>query len=73
MDFDRNQFLTDVFERLVSLPGDPVRNIDRAIDDVIESHAKVLKRLAQNHREEILGMAEERRATGKLVPTRWKV
>jgi hypothetical protein len=73
MDYDRNQFLTDVFEKLVSLPGDPVAQIDVAISRIIDGHVKALRRLVQQHREEIIDMAEERRRTGKPVPTRWKV
>jgi hypothetical protein len=73
MDFDSNQFLTDVFETLLALPGDPVRQLDRAVDDVIEAHVDVLRMLAQQNRTAILDMTEERRKTGKPVATRWKV
>ena len=73
MDFDGNQFLTDVFEALLALPGDPVRQVDAAVADVIASHVDVLRRLAQANRAAILDMVEERRRTGKPVPTRWKV
>ena len=30
VDFDKNQFLTDMLEALLTLPGDPVKQIDRA-------------------------------------------
>ena len=73
MDYDRNQFLTDVFEKLVGMPGDPVRQIDHAVEEVIAQHLKVLRCLAQQHRTDLLSMAEGRRRTGKPVPTRWKV
>jgi hypothetical protein len=73
MDFDSNGFLTDVFEALVAATGDPARQIDHAIDDVITEHAEVLRKLAHLHREEVVGMAEERRRTGKMVKTRWRL
>ena len=73
MDFDANQFLTDVFEHLLTLPGDPVTQIDRSVDDVIASHVDVLRKLAQQHRTAVLEMVEERRKTGNPVPTRWSV
>jgi hypothetical protein len=73
MDFDSNQFLTDVFEALVGLPGDPVRQIDRAVEEVVAGHVKVLRRLAQTHRTDLLDMAEERKRTGKMVATKWRV
>jgi hypothetical protein len=73
MDFDKNQFLQDVFEALVALPGDPVTQIDGAVFRVVAAHAQVLGRLAQAHREDLLGMADERKRTGQPVPTRWKV
>ncbi len=72
MDFDANQFLTDVLDAVLALPGDPVRQIDRAVDAVIADHIAELHRLAQRNREAILDMAEERR-TGKPVATKWKV
>ena len=73
MDFDKSQFLQDVFEALVALPGDPVTQIDGAVFRVVAAHAQVLGRLAQEHREELLDMAEERKRTGQPVLTRWKV
>ena len=73
MDFDRNQFLTDVFENLLTLPGDPVTQMDQAVEDVIAAHTKVLRKLAQRHREDLLDMAEERRRTGEPVATQWRV
>ena len=73
MDFDRNHFLTDVLEKLVSLPGDSVRQLDHAVNEVVEAHAKVLRELAQRHRTELVEMAEERRRTGQPVATKWKV
>jgi hypothetical protein len=73
MDFDRNQFLTDVFEALVKAPGDPVRQIDGAIFRVIAAHTVTLHKLAQAHRQELIDMVEEHRKTGKPVPTSWKV
>jgi fructose-1,6-bisphosphatase/inositol monophosphatase family enzyme len=72
MDFDKNQFLSDLFESLLKMPGDPVTQIDRAVEDVIASHVKVLKRLAQHYRQDLLDMAEEHRTTGHPVVTRWK-
>ncbi len=78
MDFDENQFLTDVFEELVGTgtsrkpPKDPVREIDAAINNVIDEHVKVLRQVAQRHREAILGMAEEKYKNPKaIVRTRW--
>lgn len=73
MDHDRNQFLQDVFERILSLPGDPVRQADRAVEDVIAAHVDSLRRLAQEHRGEILDMVEERRRTGQPVAARWRI
>ncbi len=73
MDFDTDQYLTDVLEAVLSMPGDPIRQIDAAVEDVIAAHVDVLRKLAQRHREAILGMAEERRRTGRPVPCRWKV
>jgi hypothetical protein len=73
MDFDRYQLLQDVFEAMVALPGDPVTQIDGAVFRVVAAHAQVLRKLAQTHREDLLGMAEERRRTGKMVLTRWKL
>jgi hypothetical protein len=73
MDFDKGQFLTDVFEALVKAPGDPVRQIDGVIFRVIAAHSVTLHKLAQAHRQEFIEMAEERRATGKPVATKWKV
>jgi hypothetical protein len=67
VDFDKNQFLTDVFETLLALPGDPVRQIDHAIDDVIADHVLVLRKLAQKHREDIIGMVEERHPSGAVT------
>ena len=73
MDYDRNQFLTDVFEKLVRMPGDPVRSLDHAVHEVIEAHAKVLKQLAQEERENLLTMAEDKRKNPReLVKTRWR-
>jgi len=65
-------FLQDVFEVLVGLPGDPSRQIDHAVEDVITEHIAVLRKLAQTHREDLIGMAEEHRLTGKIVATRWR-
>ena len=61
MDFDRNHFLTDVFETLLGMRGDPVKNLDAAVHEVIEDHVKALKELAQEEREHLLTMFEERR------------
>lgn len=73
MDFDKNQFLTDIFETLVEQPGDPVRQIDYAIHAVIEQHVKALKRFADQERTNLLDMAEEKRANPKEpVKTRWR-
>jgi hypothetical protein len=72
MDFDKNQFLTDAFEVLITLPGDPVRQIDHAFEEVIADHVGVLRKLAQAHRKDLLAMAEERKLTGKMVQTRWR-
>ena len=68
MNFDENQFLTDIYEALVELPGDPVRQIDHAIHEVIGAHVKVLRKFAQEHRVEILEMAEERRQDRQAGP-----
>jgi hypothetical protein len=73
MDFDRNQFLRDVFEELARAPGDPVRQIDHAVFRVIARHSVALSKLAQTHRTEIIEMAEESRKTGRPVATRWRV
>jgi hypothetical protein len=73
MDYDKDQFLSDIFEALVLLPGDPMRQIDHAVNDVIAEHVKVLKRLAETHRQDLLGMTEERKQTGQPVATRWRV
>jgi hypothetical protein len=54
MEFDRNQFLTDVFEEILSRPGDPVRQIDHAIARVIDRATVALSRLAQAERENLL-------------------
>jgi hypothetical protein len=73
MDFSKDHFLTDIFEELISQPGDPVRQIDNAISTVIADHVKVLKAVAQEHREDLLGMAEERRTqkVRRPVLNRW--
>ena len=73
MDYDRDQFLTDVFERLLQLPGDPVRQLDHAVAETIEYVVKSLKRDAQEARTAILEMAEEKRKNprGGPVRTRW--
>ena len=73
MDFNKDQFLTDIFEELISQPGDPVRQIDHAIKSVIDDHVKWLKKIAQEHREDLLGMAEERRTQKIRAPVlnRW--
>ncbi len=87
---DSDHFLTDVFEQLIEdmrhgsrrnpPTGDPVRLIDKAIDKAIEVHVKVLRDIAQEHRTEILEMAEEFKEKNKdkkpgqqheLVRTRW--
>ncbi len=73
MDFDKSQFLQDVFEALLAVPGDPVAQIDGAIFRVVAAHAHTLGKVAQEHREDLLAMVEERRRTGKPVATRWKV
>jgi hypothetical protein len=73
VDFDANQFLTDVLDDVLALRGDPAQQIDRAVDDVIADHVAVLRRLAQRNREAIIDMVEERRRTGKPVATKWKV
>jgi hypothetical protein len=73
MDYDRNRFLTDVFETLITLSGDPVTQIDHAVEETIDEHVQVLRKLARLHREEVVGMAEERRRTGKMVKTRWRL
>jgi hypothetical protein len=61
MDYDRNHFLTDVFETVLKMRGDPVKNLDAAVNEVIEDHVKELKKLAQEEREHLLTMYEERR------------
>ena len=61
MDYDPNHFLTDVFSRLVKRPGDPVRQLDKAVEEEIEAVAKSLRHLAQEERENLLTMAEEKR------------
>jgi hypothetical protein len=85
-----DHFLTDVFEQLIEdmrqggrrgpPTGDPVRLIDHAIDKVIEVEVKILRELAQQHRKDILDMAEEFAEKNKdkrpgqqhdLVRTRW--
>jgi hypothetical protein len=72
MDFDRNHFLTDVFETVIHMRGDPVKNLDHAIHEVIEDHVKVLKELAQEEREHLLTMAEQRRKNPReMVKTLW--
>ena len=73
MDFDSNQFLTDVFEVLIKMPGEPVRQLDAAVEEIIADHVEILRKLAQRHRTDILSMAEERRTTGKMVMTRWRL
>ena len=73
VDYDKNQFLTDVYETLLAIPGDPVRHIDFAIEGVIAAHVQSLRRLAQRHRTELLDMVEEHRKTGKPVATKWRV
>ena len=72
MDYDKNQFLTDVFEALLTLPGDPVRQIDHAVEDAIAVHVEVLRKLAQHHRADLLDMVEERRRTGQPVHRPWR-
>ena len=72
MDFDKSQFLTDVFEALVALPGDPVRQIDHAAEDVIAAHVTRLRALVQHHRVDLLDMVEERRRTGQPVHRPWR-
>ena len=73
VDFDANQYLTDAFETLIALSGDPAAQVDRATRQVLAAHMEVLRRLALRHREDLIGMAEERKATGKMVATRWKL
>ena len=73
MDFDKNQFLTDLFECLLVVPGDPARYVDCAIDGVITAHVQSLHRLAQRHRQALIRMVEEHRRTGRPVPTKWGV
>jgi hypothetical protein len=73
MDYDRNQFFQDIFERLVKLPGDPMRQFSRAVEDEIEYMVKDLKAEANSQRDAILTMAEQRKANPhKLVDTLWK-
>lgn len=72
MDFDKDQFLTDVFESLLALPGDPVRKIDRAAEDVIAAKATRLRAVVQFHRVDLLDMVEERRRTGQPVNRPWR-
>ena len=72
VDFDRNQFLQDVYEHLLALPADPVLLFDAAIFSVIGAHARVLRDLAQAHRKDLLDMVAEHRRTGKPVATKWK-
>lgn len=73
VDFDKSQFLTDVFEELVRAPGDPMRQFEHALFRIIAAHSVVLHRLAQAHRPEIIEMVEEHKRTGQPVATRWKV
>jgi hypothetical protein len=72
MDFDKNQFLTDVFEALLALPGDPVRQIDHAAEDVIAAHATRLRVVVQFHRADLLDMVEERHRSGQPVNRPWR-
>jgi hypothetical protein len=72
VDFDKSQFLTDVFEALLTLPGDPVRQIDRAAEDVIAAQVTRLRALVQHHRADMLDMVEERRRTGQPVHRPWR-
>lgn len=83
MDFDRNHFLTDVFEELIldmshsnhrnPPTGDPVRYIDHAVDLVIDRHVKELRALAQDERVHIITMAEEKAKNPREpVKTLWR-
>jgi len=44
MDFDKDQFLSDIYDRLPTT-GDPVRQIDHTIKEVIDAHVKELFRV----------------------------
>lgn len=82
MDYDRNHFLTDIFEDLLDQmrrgnhrnppTGDPVRFIDRAVENVIAAHVKELRAEAQSEREHLITMAEAKVKNPKdLARTLW--
>jgi DNA primase catalytic subunit len=81
MDFDKNQFLTDIFEALVEqgIRNPAMHQYGRPLVEVIVKHeieqvAKSLQRLADAHIDNLLAMAEEKWANPKeLVRTRWKL
>jgi hypothetical protein len=77
MDYDRNHFLTDIFEEAWALEKErrsttPTRSINDAIESVIEAHVEDLRRVAKQHEKDLAAMLIEKRANPKeLVRTRW--
>jgi hypothetical protein len=58
VDVDKREFLAEIVIRLVSLPGDPVEEIDSAVAAVVAAHSIGLLKLARAHRAEVLHLAE---------------
>ena len=62
---DKHEFLAEVAIRLASLPGDPSEQIDSAVAAVVAAHSIGLIKLAREHRQELLRIAERQRPTPK--------
>ena len=58
MDIDKHDFLAEIVVRLVSLPGDPVEEINSAVATVVAAHSIRLIMIARAHRAELLRLAE---------------
>lgn len=73
MDYDRNQFFQDIFERLVEMPGDPMRQFAHVVHEEIQYMVKDLTDEANRERDHIITMAEQRKANPReMVKTLWR-
>jgi hypothetical protein len=61
MDIDKHDFLAEIVMRLVSLPGDPVEEVNSAVATVVAAHSIRLIMLARAHTADVLRLAERQR------------
>lgn len=71
MDVDKREFLAEIVMRLVSVPGDPLEEIDSAVAAVVAEHAIGLLKLARAHRADVLRLAESQRRRTDHAP-KWR-